>query len=445
MENGSEDITCMNCNVIWNRQFLVKNFGKVFMNKEYKEYRENLLFKIEEKMMKSTQPYIEKENRINECNREIRKIESERQKIHSIIYTTRREEMHKLNEQIQQLQQQTEKLIDKKNRKHYNEIEIINSRYNEVQEQLHTALSINIENYSELTNIICGNNECNGYLTEKYFCNLCNTQNCENCYEVLEQGHKCDENKLETIKYILTNLKTKQCPNCNIDINKFAGCDDAFCTNCKTKFNWKTLKIMKGNSTNEDYKSYMKTKKEQELTLIKNKEIICPSELDDNYINIIEYRLFEISLNVDESLYKYLAKIIIFVRRLIMLRDHQMRKYIDIPDRFHRTLDTRKLYMNNVISKDAFKRDIQLLDKEFSKREDIGEILLTYIESSCDVLNWFLSEFLKDQEIRVYKKCADLFQTKIENLIEYTNGYFYDLSNNYNCKIFRISGDYVFN
>ena len=40
----------------------------------------------------------------------------------------------------------------------------------------------------------------------------------------------------------------KPCPKCGELINKNGGCKDMFCINCKTAFNWETMKIVSENT-----------------------------------------------------------------------------------------------------------------------------------------------------------------------------------------------------
>lgn len=65
-----EDPCCMSCKTKWNRKFLVDNFEKVFMAKTYKNYREDLLFERELGMLQGTQPYVEKQIKIEEKERD---------------------------------------------------------------------------------------------------------------------------------------------------------------------------------------------------------------------------------------------------------------------------------------------------------------------------------------------------------------------------------------
>lgn len=58
--------------------------------------------------------------------------------------------------------------------------------------------------------------------------------------------HICKEEDLNTVKLMYEGAKP--CPNCGELINKSGGCKDMFCVNCKTAFNWDTMKIVSENT-----------------------------------------------------------------------------------------------------------------------------------------------------------------------------------------------------
>ena len=51
----------------------------------------------------------------------------------------------------------------------------------------------------------------------------------------------------------LITREAKACPNCSARITRISGCDDMFCTDCKTAFNWRTLTIQPQGNSNPHY------------------------------------------------------------------------------------------------------------------------------------------------------------------------------------------------
>lgn len=98
------------------------------------------------------------------------------------------------------------------------------------------------------------NNNCSG-LVENGRCGDCKKNICAKCRDERLDDHECNAQELETIK--LLKRDTKPCPKCKVQIHKIDGCDQMFCTKCKTAFSWRTLDIQKGLIHNPHYHEYM--------------------------------------------------------------------------------------------------------------------------------------------------------------------------------------------
>lgn len=102
----------------------------------------------------------------------------------------------------------------------------------------------------------CFNIECKGYImSNDYKCGMCNMEICNKCHCIYIPGHKCNENEIESIKLI--DSDTKPCPVCFVRIHKYEGCDQAYCTQCRTAFSYNTGKIERGRIHNPHYYEQM--------------------------------------------------------------------------------------------------------------------------------------------------------------------------------------------
>ena len=142
-----------------------------------------------------------------------------------------------------------------------------------------TQNEINLENeiFGKCTAL-----NCEGIVYKNnYKCNLCKKKVCQHCNTLIEL-HKtsdekttenktennsenktekiyiCDKANLESFKMI--KKETVQCPKCLSFIFKISGCDQMFCTNCFTAFDWNTKKIVTSNIHNPHYFDYLKNK-----------------------------------------------------------------------------------------------------------------------------------------------------------------------------------------
>ena len=96
----------------------------------------------------------------------------------------------------------------------------------------------------------CPVGKCEGFLSH-WKCTLCKVRVCAQCLEVREKDHKCLEANLESAKMI--KKETRACPKCFIPIFKVSGCDQMWCTDCKTPFSWRTGQIVKGRIHNPHF------------------------------------------------------------------------------------------------------------------------------------------------------------------------------------------------
>ena len=97
----------------------------------------------------------------------------------------------------------------------------------------------------------CINEECRGFITNKYECELCKTKICDECLQINNENHRCNRNDTATAREIKES--SKPCPKCYVPIFKISGCNQMFCTNCKVVFDWTTLQIDNGSVHNEHY------------------------------------------------------------------------------------------------------------------------------------------------------------------------------------------------
>jgi len=104
-------------------------------------------------------------------------------------------------------------------------------------------LSKNKEEERKTFTMPCAYNNCNGMLSSQYKCGICDKYTCKDCHEPLEEEHKCNPDNVATTQAI--KKETRPCPSCNTRIYKIEGCDQMWCTSCKTPFSWTTGKVVK--------------------------------------------------------------------------------------------------------------------------------------------------------------------------------------------------------
>ena len=89
----------------------------------------------------------------------------------------------------------------------------------------------------------CTINNCPGYINSKGICYTCMTSICIKCDKQISNidEHVCDEDDIMTVKVL--KEATKPCPRCGVSIEKKPNtCDQMWCVNCNTAFDWVTMK-----------------------------------------------------------------------------------------------------------------------------------------------------------------------------------------------------------
>lgn len=208
----TSDPHCMNCKKAWSQKFILENTNKAFYDNDYRKHRKKLLLETELSKMPETMPAVERISKIKE------------------------EETHitKLNAQISEF------------RKAIAEIEKEKSVHSRAMLRLKSGKEVKDERRAFV--MPCPSNDCRGYLSTQYKCDLCKLYTCPDCNEIIGHNktdeHTCNEDSKKSAELIKKD--TKPCPTCGTRIFKISGCDQMWCTECQVGFSWTTGKIATG-------------------------------------------------------------------------------------------------------------------------------------------------------------------------------------------------------
>ena len=323
---------CMICKVEWDKEFLFDNFTKVFINKELKEIKENVLLEKEISKLADTQEYAEK-------IKIVRGLEKQKVELHN------------------------------KEMKYKEKIRKIADKIKDINNSIVTIHSTKVTRGKEFC-CKCPIDNCKGFLDSNYICGLCENTICKKCMETKDENHECDNDKIETIK--LLKKDTRPCPKCGQLIFKIDGCDQMWCPPCHTTFSWRTGLIEEGNIHNPEYYRWMR----------ENNQSIPRNVGDEPYNpcgnNIIPSHNF---LTIIRKAFPYnktdtVETIIMFNMHRIVGHITDMDRYADI-DRTHvndKLRDLRVLYLFNQLTKESWKSKLQTIDKKQEKERKIIDV-----------------------------------------------------------------------
>ena len=210
---GSNDVPhCMSCKNQWGRDIYTPNILPSFVNGEYKEHRKNVLFEEQLARLQDTMPAVERHIECIKLEQDAEEINDEIRKLCSAV-SKKTMERNLINEQINRL-------------KHGGDAK---------------------ENKVFIKS--CPTEGCRGFLSKQWKCELCGNHTCSKCFALKQKDaegniipHECKKEDVESAELI--KKETKNCPNCGTNIYKITGCDQMYCTQCRTPFSWKTgLKV----------------------------------------------------------------------------------------------------------------------------------------------------------------------------------------------------------
>jgi hypothetical protein len=102
----------------------------------------------------------------------------------------------------------------------------------------------------------CPIKNCDGFVFDSK-CGECNSVICKKCNTEKKENHECIEEDLESVKEIKNS--SSNCPGCWVPISKINGCNQMWCTKCRTAFDYRSGEIIKKHFHNPHYFDYLRT------------------------------------------------------------------------------------------------------------------------------------------------------------------------------------------
>jgi len=380
------------CNKEWTRQFINSKFTNVFVTKKLKKRREEILFDIERSLLPVTQPLVE------------RIIKTE--------YVTN--QMKEIRDKISAL-----------NLEKYN-----------LQTQLYRLNTTTGPTERAEFVRACPDADCRGFLSTQWKCGLCEKWSCPDCHEVKghhrDEPHECNPDVLATAR-LLSN-DTKPCPNCRTGIFKIDGCDQMWCTQCHTAFNWRTGRI-EAQVHNPHYFEWLR----RNGNAVPRNPLDNPCQRDithQNYtrINNILQNKFPYDF-FSKPCTMYMEKL---VRNIVHMRYVILPRY-EVLNRERRNEHLRIQYMRNLIDQDKFKTTLQRNEKKFEKNREIRNVL--------DVLKTTVTDIILRFDAYLYSLAPGNVHFTIEILeeidpiVDYANNCLADISKVYSSKRLEFSNE----
>jgi hypothetical protein len=415
--NSLDEASCMfpNCSSkdndnnfkTWNIQFLTDNFPKSYIwgpgtnvkkkilltrdgkpkkakspKRSYRQHREEMLVDQQMSLMPSTQPVVEKEMKIKRLNKERKLVNRKlKSKSYDLVFKNRKKEISK----------ELQTLRNPLNIKREKKVKIVN-RGN------------------------CPQDTCNGFITNGWKCGICETCICKDCRETIlpdqvmdfeeytttnncyimiskrkidllisNKIHSCDPNILKTVQE-LSKSSYKSCPQCRAFIEKSAGCNQMFCTNCNIFFDWASGKEIKKTRFvhNPHYQDWVEHGQKQGR---QTAPIVGDCEVSFQNINRLE---------ISKEQKKLFNDVIRFINE-IREQNHSMNPTVNLEESL---LTIRKRFLSGEYGTEGKQKlgiETQRAYKRESKANEILQIKEMYSETSSQIIARLLLD-IKDKD-----------------------------------------------
>ena len=282
---------CAHCRAAWNADFMVANFTAAFRTGVYKKHREKVLFDREKVRLPETQ---DDARRYKEARDFVKPFREERIALNAQIYTIPehaemkrvglwRDQVYAEYRKACNLYYVSSRPIDMERPTlpdNYYKALIVARRAFRKASKVFSIRVAEIDNIlRETTRIVerfgatytddapierkvfvrrCPAADCMGFLSTQWKCGMCDAKACKECHECIvdKDTHVCDPTIVANVKAL--EAEAKPCPKCASMISKIDGCDQMWCTQCKTAFSWKTGRIETHVVHNPHYFQWMR-------------------------------------------------------------------------------------------------------------------------------------------------------------------------------------------
>lgn len=393
LDDTSQHPRCPNteCRLGWSDDFLSENMTKSYLLNPYKKHREKILLDIERARLPETQPdaarYREAKLLVDPIQTQIATIQTDLKQLPQVVafhqaqsdfYGTRSYETpadqkraydtlvratNAYRDAVRPYNQRAAALVTPE---YHRNLRIVKRFGRQVQTRTD-------ETPRTAWQFVMKCPACEGFVGMDWKCGLCKVEICKECREPMP--HECDPEKILTARAL--QKEAKPCPKCAAQISKIDGCDQMWCTQCKTAFSWRTGEI-ENHVHNPHYFEWLRRNGGVAPPPDQNAECLTPNEIIDA---VLHYN----------SRHRDLLNWCRYIRHFQMvLRQYQGQvQAAENDDKKH---DLRVQRLVGEITDDEWKVALQRMEKAHLKAQRVTEVLELYCQVGTDLLRQSLLE-----------------------------------------------------
>jgi hypothetical protein len=221
----------------------------------------------------------------------------------------------------------------------------------------------------------CVRDGCDGFVSTGYKCGLCEAKICSKCHVVKsDDEHMCDPDTVATVAAL--KKESKPCPKCAAPISKIDGCDQMWCTLCKTAFSWNTGKVETGVVHNPHFFQYMR----------ETGQAIPRRDLRDGCAALLQIEHVLTRLNLYGITTTDLAELhrdLLHIRHFELIRYRRFIREFEADEWRH---ELRVLRLAKSVDDKAWCRRLQIREKANNKHKCWAQLLDMYATSGLELL-----------------------------------------------------------
>jgi hypothetical protein len=413
--NEISEAHCLQCKKAWDRDFLVRNVSKAFVNGKWKQHRTSLMIDREKALLPETQ----------ESAAEYKNLVKRREefvKERNVLYDQDRqirEQLRTVNRRLNLIYHGMEDLKAGRPMRNIDDLILDDQKKVERKKFIRPCTAPN----------------CRGFLSTAWKCGMCEQYTCPRCFEFVgphpprqrgedggeddgdenenEDGdrHVCKEENVRSAEEI--RKSTKNCPQCGVSIFKISGCSQMWCTHCHIAFDWRTGEIhVTRNVHNPHYFEFMAQRNPNQQNTINYRQVMqnnCGGMI--NRFSLEKYR--------SSKHYRHLLDAYQFINHVdqVVMRQYTPNRNDDVTYRL-----LRWKYIHNQIDEKQWRSSLYAIDKANEKETEIRRVLEMLVTCGREV-------FYKLEEWGIGS--LDDLMEEMKALVEYADKAMYNISLTY--------------
>lgn len=228
------------------------------------------------------------------------------------------------------------------------------------------------------------------------------------------------------------------------DFTIVRNCDQMWCTQCHTGFNWRSGRI-ETHVHNPHFFEWQRMQRTNTENGQVNNIVRNPCVNDRIVNNETSRQMFNMINNINdvsrETKLLYRDKISNIIRNLIHIQIIDVFRYVDVFNYADNNRDLRIQYMRNKITENEFKTMIQRNSKKYDKNTEMRNVLQLFTNTVCDIV-FRVHDNLSSlrTEPRSFESCF-VPLSEIVPIVQYVNDCFRDISKTYSSKLVQYNDE----